>query len=143
METPSQDINNKGDDVQEKPKVENEEGDEKEKIVEKERPQDINKKGDDVQGKSKVEHEEGPNHEYRFDSILCQGGDEKGKIAQKETPSQDIMNKGDDAQEIPKVEYEEEKHEKVRRVIRPGGGRQPALRSAPPGKRDPPRMQTG
>ncbi|XP_060213071.1 systemin-like [Lycium barbarum] len=122
METPSKDIKNKGDDAQEKPKVENEEGrGEKVKVVENATPsQDIKTIGDDAQEKPKVEHEE--------------GGDEK------DTPSEDIKNKGDDAQEKPKVEHEEEKHGKERITITPPGR---ARGSAPPGKRDPPGMQTG
>ncbi|CAN4095118.1 unnamed protein product [Withania somnifera] len=129
METPSQDFKNKGDDVQEKPKVENEGGDEKERVVETETPsQDIKNKEDDTQEKPKVENEE--------------GGEQKEKIVEKETPPQDIKNKGEDAQEKPKVEHVEEKGAKVRRVPVPGGS-MPAQKPGPPGKHAPPHMQTG
>nr|NP_001275037.1 prosystemin [Solanum tuberosum]AAC39361.1 prosystemin [Solanum tuberosum] len=133
METPSYDIKNKGDDVQEELKVKlhhEKGGDEKEKIIEKETPsQDIKNKGDDAQEIPKVEHEEGgdgkeKNVEKETISkciIKIEGDDaqekikveyeeeeyEKEKIVEKGSPSQDINNKGDDPQEKPKVEHEE------------------------------------
>nr|XP_025886710.1 systemin isoform X2 [Solanum lycopersicum] len=107
MGTPSYDIKNKGDDMQEEPKVKlhhEKGGDEKEKIIEKETPsQDINNKDtissyvlrDDTQEIPKMEHEE--------------GGYVKEKIVEKETISQYIIKieGDDDAQEKLKVEYEE------------------------------------
>ncbi|KAG5607353.1 hypothetical protein H5410_028845 [Solanum commersonii] len=115
METPSYDIKNKGDDMQEELKVKlhhEKGGDEKEKIIEKETPsQDIKNKDTiisyvlrgDAQEIPKVEHEE--------------GGDGKEKIVEKETISKCIIKiEGDDAQEKIKVEYEEEEYEKEKIV---------------------------
>ncbi|NP_001296096.1 systemin isoform 2 [Solanum lycopersicum] len=116
MGTPSYDIKNKGDDMQEEPKVKlhhEKGGDEKEKIIEKETPsQDINNKDtissyvlrDDTQEIPKMEHEE--------------GGYVKEKIVEKETISQYIIKieGDDDAQEKLKVEYEEEEYEKEKIV---------------------------
>ncbi|XP_006355538.1 prosystemin isoform X3 [Solanum tuberosum] len=161
METPSYDIKNKGDDMQEELKVKlhhEKGGDEKEKIIEKETPsQDIKNKDtitsyvlrDDAQEKLKVEYEE---EEY-----------EKEKIVEKGSPSQDINNKGDDPQEKPMVEHEEgdEKETPSQDIIKiEGEGAQEitkvvceerekivvqvdlAVHSTPPSKRDPPKMQT-
>nr|AAW03311.1 prosystemin [Beta vulgaris] len=116
MGTPSYDIKNKGDDMQEEPKVKlhhEKGGDEKEKIIEKETPsQDINNKDtissyvlrDDTQEIPKMEHEE--------------GGYVKEKIVEKETISQYIIKieGDDDAQEKLKVGYEEEEYEKEKIV---------------------------